>query len=55
MRLDRRQLGDGLVDIGQREVGEELDRAAAVDDEVVVGVDDAELVGCDVTEDGAGE
>ncbi len=53
--LHRRQLGHGLLDVGQVEVREELDRPAAVDDEVLVGIDDAELLGRDVTEDGSGE
>ena len=53
--LDRGQLGDGLVHVGQLEVGEELDRPATMDDQVLMGVDDAELLGGDVAEDGAGE
>ena len=53
--LGGRQLGDRLVHVGELEVGEELDRPTAVDDEVLVGVDDAELVGRDIAEDGSGE
>ena len=53
--LGGRQLGHGLVHVGELEVREELDRPAAVDDEVLVGVDDAQLLGGDVAEDGAGE
>ena len=53
--LDRGQLGDGLVHVGQLEVGEQLDGTATVDDEMLVGVDDAQLVWADVPEDGSGE
>ena len=53
--LRRGKLGDGLVDVVQLEVGKELDGASAVDDEVLVGIDDAQLVRADVSEDGAGK
>ena len=54
-RTCRPKLGDRLVDVGEQEVRIQLDRPAAVDDEVLVGVGRAEILRFDVAEDRADE
>ena len=51
----RAELVDGLVHVGEQEVGRQLDHPAAVDDEVLVGVRHAEVGRRDVAEDGPDE